>query len=82
MHRVLGLTGYYRKFIQDYGIIAQPLINLLKKGKFGWNDKVNYAFQHLKQAMITTPTLVMLNFNKPFVIKSDALGDGIEVVVT
>ncbi|GMI70627.1 hypothetical protein HRI_000732000 [Hibiscus trionum] len=40
----LGLSGYYRRFIKGYGLIAKPLTNQLKKGAWSWGEEENEAF--------------------------------------
>ena len=39
IHSFLGLTGYYRMFIEDFSRLAAPMIRLTRKEvKFVWDD--------------------------------------------
>jgi len=77
----LGLAGYYRKFVHDYGTIAAPLTALLKKGGFSWTADATTAFQALKTAVTSALVLALPDFTRPFVVKCDALTHGFDAVL-
>ena len=77
LHGFLSLTGYYRKFIHQYGQIVAPLTALLKKKAFVWSLQAEEAFQALKVAVCQPPVLALPNFSKPFTIECDAFGIGL-----
>jgi hypothetical protein len=77
----LGLAGYYHKFVQDYGTIAAPLMALLKKDGFSWNEEVAAAFQALKTAVTSAPVLALPDFQQAFIVECDALTHGFGAVL-
>jgi hypothetical protein len=77
----LGLTGYYRKFVKNYGNIAAPLMTLLKNNYFSWTPVVAQDFQTLNMAMCTTPVLALPDFTKTFVLECGAYGKGIGTIL-
>jgi hypothetical protein len=78
----LGLTRYYRRFIQHYGVISRPLTQLLKKETiFQWTPQTQEAFELLKKALSTAPILGIPDFQKPSNIETHASDVGMSAVL-
>eukprot|EP01135_Chromosphaera_perkinsii_P008846 Nk52_evm41s1485 gene=Nk52_evmTU41s1485 len=77
VRRILGVTGFYRRFVQHYCTITAPIADLLKEDQpFKWTDRQDKAFDELKAAIAKNITLAIPDFSKPFVIHFDASNVG------
>ena len=84
----LGAMGFYLRFIKGYAKIAKPLQDLisddnskLKKEEVLLTPEAIEAFQQLKGKCMTAPVLAFAEFTKPFLLETDALGDGLGAVL-
>ena len=74
----LGLVGYYRKFIKNFAHEAYPLTKLTRHGEpFVMGPEQEAAFKSLQLKLVTAPILAHPDFDKPFLIYTDASGYGI-----
>lgn len=64
----LGLTGFYRRFVQGYSKVAAPLLDYAAK-KVEWSDVQQQAFETLKQKLITAPTLIIPKFEEGYTFR-------------
>ena len=73
IHSFLGLTGYYRRFIEDFSRLAAPMMRLTRKEvKFEWNNRCEKAFQELKRRLTSAPILIVLERGQRYTVYYDA----------
>ena len=84
VHAFCGLAGHYRRFIKGFANIARPLYDVLgKEVKMGLVDlrpKAWEAMDVLKGKVQFAPVLVFPNFDKPFLLETDASKEGMGAV--
>jgi len=93
LRRVLGIVQYYRDLWEKRSHILAPLSDLVgentpKKGErrtaknFKWTEECEKAFVHMKRIVSREVLLAYPNFNKPFVIYTDASSRQLGAVIT
>ncbi|GJX45878.1 putative reverse transcriptase domain-containing protein [Tanacetum coccineum] len=76
------VSGYYRRFIQDFSKIASSLTKLTKKNTpFVWGEEQEEDFVTLRRRLCETPILVLPEGIEDMVVYSDASYSGLGCVL-
>ena len=81
----LGLCSYFKKYVQDFALIASPLFDLTKKEvPFQWSNRADEAFVKLKRALCDAPVVGFPRFGADagmFTLDCDASNEGVGAVL-
>ena len=81
-----GLSGHYRCFIRNFACIACTLYDLLgnefKIGPVMLTSEAEEAVRILKEKITSASVLVFPDFNKPFLLETDAFKEGLGAVLS
>lgn len=78
IRQFLGLAGYFRKFVENFAVIALPLTKLTRKNvTFEWGENQEASFCKLKEMLIGKPILVPFNPQLEIQIHTDASSKGL-----
>lgn len=90
----LGLCSYYRRYVEGFSKIAAPLHYLVNQCRGAvttakasqklsalWDTNSQIAFNTLKEKLVTAPILGYADFTCPFILETDASGQGLGAVL-
>jgi hypothetical protein len=79
----MGLTRYYRIFIEGFSKISHPITSLQNKGvKFQWAMDCENNFQQLNHLLTSSPILRIVDQNEDFIVCIDACKEGLGGVLS
>ncbi|CAK9296285.1 unnamed protein product [Gordionus sp. m RMFG-2023] len=77
----LGMAGYYRKFLNNFAEIPDPLYRIVNKEKWEWNLEHSKSFDDQKTLISLPPALTFFNPDLPIGIAMDASKSGLGAVL-
>ncbi|GJZ96310.1 putative reverse transcriptase domain-containing protein [Tanacetum coccineum] len=82
VRQFLRLVDYYRRFIEGFSLISNPLTKLTQKDKkYEWGKEEEEAFQTLKQKICSAPILALPEGTEDFMVYCDASLKGFGAVL-
>ena len=95
VRQLLGLLGYYWRYIADFARLARPLFDLLQlnepkakkppqvssKQHVTWCEEHKIALAKLLDFLISAPILAYPNYDVPFILHTDASKDGLGAIL-
>ena len=90
VRHILGLLGYHRRHIQNFSSRAKPISELLIKSrneqenklmKISWSEECQLAMESLIDDITSPPILAYPDFEKEFILHTDASGHGLGAIL-
>lgn len=84
VRRMVGMASWYRRFVPNFATVIAPLTALLKKTckTISWSIDCQNAWDIIKDKLVTAPILTRPDFDKEFIIQTDASDFGLGAVLT
>lgn len=76
LREFLGLIGYYRRFLRNFGIIYHPPSRNSYKTRSSNGHRSKEGIRHTSRSYDVPTTLALPNFNDKFIIETDASSIG------
>jgi hypothetical protein len=78
----MGVINFVRRFVPDFSVMVKPIHNLLKQDcSFSWTYDVENAFVGINKAISSTPVFTKLNFEKEFMIYTNATEEAVSAIL-
>lgn len=82
VRQLMGLAGYFRKFIQGFSTKTAPITKLLKKDvPFKWTNEQEQIRQDLIKTLIAAPVLILFSDEAETQLHTDASALGVGAVL-